>query len=110
MIHVDGVPHAVLPLGMTFGLQDTNFTVNFADRLVDWLAADHEVRSFGGRVSALYNDDTVGFLPQRLTPGETAHTTELFESGCGEGVIKLEKSTTGPRSEVTVLPSTVSVR
>ena len=100
VIHVDGVPQAVLPLGMTFGLQDSNFTANVAGGLVDRLVADHEVRSFGGRVSALYNDDTVGFLPQRLIPGEMSHTTELFESCCGEGVIKLEKSTTGPRSEV----------
>ena len=100
VIHVDGVPQAVLPLGMTFGLQDSNFTANFAGGLVDKLVADHEVRSFGGRVSALYNDDTVGFLPQRLIPEEMAYTTELFESCCGKGVIKLEKSTTGPRSEV----------
>ena len=65
VIHVDSVPHAVLPLGMTFGLQDSNFTANFAGDMVDKLVADHEVRAYGGRVSALYNDDTVGFLPPR---------------------------------------------
>ena len=100
VIHVDSVPHAVLPLGMTFGLQDSNFTANFAGDMVDRLVADHEVRAYGCRVSALYNDDTVGFLPPRLIPGEMRDTTTLFESSCGEGVIKLEKSTTGPRVEV----------
>ena len=48
----------------------------------------------------MYNDDTVGFLPPRLIPGEMAYTNSTFESTCGKGVIKLEKSTTGPCVEV----------
>ena len=100
VVHVDNVAHAVLPLGMTFGLQDSNYTANFAGSFVDKFVAGHEHHTYGGRVSALYSDDTVGFLPQRLIQQEISYSTSLFEETCGVGVIKKEKSTTGPTCEV----------
>jgi hypothetical protein len=100
VIHLDDSPHAVLPLGMTFGLQDSNYTANFAGSLVDEIVSHREHVSYGGRVSALYVDDTVGFLPPRLISGEVEATTSLFESTCGAGVIKQSKTVLAPRGEV----------
>ena len=100
VIHLDDSPHAVLPLGMTFGLQDSNYTANFAGALIDEIVSHREHAVYGGRVSALYVDDTVGFLPPRLIPREVEATTSLFELTCGSDVIKQSKTVLAPRGEV----------
>ena len=51
-------------------------------------------------MSALYTDDTVGFLPQRLHTREMRDTSSFFEATCGREFVKMDKTISAPRGEV----------
>ena len=99
-VHLDDVPHVVIPTAQQFGVQESNYHSDFAGHVVDSITAEREIRTHGIRVSLLYSDDTVGCLPPRLHLSEVKSNTDDFTRLCGAGVIQDSKTLSGSSLEV----------
>ena len=99
-IHLDDVPHVVIPSAQQFGVQESNYHSNFAGSVVDAVTAHRELSKYGIRVSKLYSDDLVGCLPPRLHLEEMAEVSAEATRLCGADVIQPDKSLSAPAMPV----------
>ena len=99
-IHLDDVPHVVIPTAQQFGVQESNYHSNFAGTVVDSITAHREVNRYGIRVSKLYSDDLVGCLPPRFHANEMEEVSIEATRLCGANVIQPDKSLSAPAMPV----------
>ena len=99
-IHLDDIPHVVIPTAQQFGVQESNYHSNFAGLVVDALTAHREISRYGIRISKLYSDDLVGCLPPRFHHDEMEEVTTEATRLCGSNVIQPNKSLSAPAMPV----------
>jgi hypothetical protein len=100
LVHIDNVPHVVLPTAQQFGVQESVYQSEFAGRVIDCITAARELASYNRRTSYLYADDQVGCLPPALVPADIAASTADSNRTCGSNAINEKKTFVNDTLEV----------
>ena len=100
LIHVNDIPHVVLPTAQQFGVQESVYQSEFAGRVIDCITAAREIASHGRRTSLLYADDQIGCLPPPLISADIVASTADANRLSGKNAINIKKTFFGDTLEV----------